>query len=65
MAKKKTKSSSKSSGTKTVVFTQKPPKSAYFVGIEQDVPSDKADEWIKLGFAVDPEAKKKKEESKK
>lgn len=64
MAKKKAKTSSKSSDLVTVRFTQKPPKSAYFVGIDQQVPKESAEEWIKLGFAVDPDAESKKKSKK-
>lgn len=51
MAKKKT------TGTKTLIFTKKPPQTAYFVGIEQEVPAKEADELIKQGWAIDPDAK--------
>lgn len=47
--------------TKTIVFTRKPPKSAYFVGRDQDVPVKEAEEYINLGYAVDPAAVKKKQ----
>lgn len=55
----------KKEGTKTVVFTKKPPKSAYFVGIPQDLPTGEADEVIKQGWAVDPEAEKESSKKKK
>jgi len=51
--------------TKSIVFTRKPPRSAYFVGRPQDVPQEEAEEYIKLGFAVDPEAQAKQAEEKK
>lgn len=49
---------------KVIVFKKMPPKCAYFKGIPQNVPEKQADEYIKLGYAIDPEEEKKKEESK-
>lgn len=54
----------KSKKTKEIIFEKKPPKTSYFVGVPQEVNADQAEEYIKLGFAIDPEAVKK-EESKK
>lgn len=55
----------KKEGTKTIVFTKKPPRSAYFVGIDQDVPEKEADELIKQGWAIDPQAEKESSKKKK
>jgi len=51
--------------TKTIIFVKMPPKSAYFKGIPQALPIKQAEEYIKLGFAIDPEAQKQKIKSKK
>ena len=50
----------KSNKTKEIIFEKKPPQTSYFVGVLQEVEEDKAEEYIKLGFAIDPEAVKKK-----
>lgn len=47
-----------------IIFTSAPPNTAYFVGIEQNVPEDLATEYIKLGFAVPVEAPAKEEKQK-
>jgi hypothetical protein len=53
------------SKTKTIVFKRKPSKTAYFVGIPQQVPEDQAEEYIKLDYAVDPNPEPEKKEPKK
>lgn len=50
---------------KTVIFTLKPPKSAYFVGREHVLPAKEAEEMIKQGWAYDPNEKTKSSKNKK
>jgi hypothetical protein len=63
-AEQKTEEQAEKPKTRTIVFTSKPPRSAYFVGRPQEVSEDKAAEYINLGFATDPKAETKKKSKK-